>query len=275
MANYLDRNEFHREMTLCKRKNELSKRAIEMLNTLATEVSRKYYFEDAEDYKDAAASAVYDLVKYWRGFKENPVVQLEICRNFIHGEKLIIKINGMPDIVCMAVDDTPYDKKKNVLYFSIGDSANRSLTNLSNLLKVDKLGVFLDRVKCKITFMDNLNLDPDYTTYNSSIEFVPLKTGMTYAYNEKGKNLMENVKIDGKMIKRKVMVEGKMPISNTKFHLVQNMYTFKEPPNSFSYFTSVCSNGCLKFIDKRNPKALRNGKLLTIGIHNTETFFNI
>lgn len=288
---YIDRDEFHSEMIKCKRSDALSNRAIQLFGILAKEVSRRYYFEHEEDYDDAAATATYDLLKYWRGFKENSVVQLQIIRNFHPGEVLSINIDNMAPLLFMAAteemmvsgkpvswvmpvgpDSKPRFKGKLLCtQFLIGETANKSLMALTALCKNQQFGVYLDRVKCKITFMDNLNLDPDYTTYNSTVEFFPVLTGETFAYDDKGKNVMETVIIDGKSVKQKKMELGLMPISDSKF-ITQNRYKFKKSPNSFSYFTSVASNGILKYIDVRNPKALRNGNLVS---RSEFTFFNI
>ncbi len=43
-----------------------------------------------------------------------------------------------------------------------------------------------------------------------------------------------------------------------------NRYFFQPPPNGFSYFTSIIRNGCLKSINKINPKQLRNGNKLSL-----------
>ena len=287
MANYLDREEFHAEMTKCKRQDALTNKAIVMLNTLATEVSRRYYFEHEEDYQDASQQAMYDLLKYWRGFKENAVVRLPITRNFVAGEIVTIKMDRMEPVSFMATTPEKLGlgepRKDGVTFltkpgaptlFYIGETANKSLMNLATICKElhgKYLGVFLDRVKCIITFMDNLNLDPDYTTYNSSVEFTPVAKGETLAYDEAGKVITDSVKVDGKMVKTKRLITGLLPISDAKFNL-PHQYRFKKSPNSFSYFTSVCNNGVLKYIDVRNPKALRNGNLVT---RSESTFFNI
>jgi len=276
---YLDRDEFHQEMTNCKRNDALSKLAIEMLSTLCKEVSRKYYFEFEEDYEDAAAYAMYDVLKYWRGFKENPVVQLEIVRNFIHGEYFNIHIDAFNTIKVVAIQNGILDeipKEDGVLFFSIGETANKSLTNMATVLRTDHLGIYLDRVKCKITFMDNYNKSPDYDSYNSFLQFSPLLAGETFAYGENGKNIIETIDVDGKKTKIKKKIMDLVPISCSKFHMKPNIYTFKKPPNSFSYFSSMSTNGCLKFIDKRNPKLLRNGNLLTMSNSGSDSaFFNI
>jgi hypothetical protein len=247
-----------------------------MLTTLSKEVSRKYYFEFEEDYEDAASYAIYDLLKYWRGFKENPVVQLEVVRNFHPGEWFNIKIDAFDNIKIIAVDNlSTHTKEEKVLYFEIGETPNKSLTNMASALRNEYLGIYLDRVKCKITFMDNYNKTPDYDSYNSAIQFFPLISGETYAYHENGKNIVETIVVDGKTTKAKKKIHDLLPISCSKFHK-PNVYMFKKPPNSFSYFTSVVNNGILKFIDKRNPKALRNGKLLAMNsVSSDSAFFNI
>lgn len=238
MAIYLDREVFHAEMTKCKRTDTLSEQAVKMFEKLAYQVTRKYYFEQEEDYRDAAQSAIYDLLKYWRGFKENPVVQLKILRNFEPGEKIIISIDGYDKIEIVACDDS-VKLKKTENGFMIGETANRSLTNMLYCCKeYAKLGMYVDRVKCKITFMDNMNIEPDYNDYSSYVSIVS---------------------------------NCDSPITNTK-PSSQNHYKFKKPPNSFSYFTSIVTNGALKFIDMKTPKDLRNGNLISMS---DNKFFNL
>jgi hypothetical protein len=270
---YLDRDVFHQEMTKCKRNNDLSPAAIEMLYTLSNEVSRKYYFEHAEDYEDAACNAVFDCYKYWRGFKENYVIQLKILRNFNPGEQLQICVDGCQPRVFEAGSENNKNSSGNIM-FAIGDNINKTLANLKDMCGDSDVAVFLDRVKSKVTFMDNRNIDPG-DTYSSTITFIPNLKGETLLMDAAGKFLLDIVGSGSTAIKTKRKGIDFLPISDAKFH-TPNFYKFKKPPNSFSYFTSVVNNGILKFIDQRNPKALRNGNLLPLsGNGNSVNFFNI
>lgn len=68
MANYVDPEEFRKEILLSKEKDELTKRAIEMFQLMAQETSKKLKYRDEEDRKDCIAFALMDVVKYWRSF---------------------------------------------------------------------------------------------------------------------------------------------------------------------------------------------------------------
>jgi hypothetical protein len=68
MANYVDPEEFKTEILLSKEKDELTKRAVEMLMLMAKESSKKLTYKDEEDRKDCIAFAMMDVIKYWRSF---------------------------------------------------------------------------------------------------------------------------------------------------------------------------------------------------------------
>lgn len=68
MANYVDPEEFKQEILLSKDKDELTKKAVDMLMLMAREASKKLTYKDEEDRKDCIAFALMDVVKYWRSF---------------------------------------------------------------------------------------------------------------------------------------------------------------------------------------------------------------
>jgi hypothetical protein len=68
MANYVDPEEFKKEILLSKEKDELTPRAVDMLMLMAKEASKKLTYKDEEDRKDCIAFALMDVVKYWRSF---------------------------------------------------------------------------------------------------------------------------------------------------------------------------------------------------------------
>jgi len=68
MANYVDPDEFRREILQSKEVNELTPRALDMLQLMANEASKKLKYRDEEDRKDCIAFALMDVVKYWRSF---------------------------------------------------------------------------------------------------------------------------------------------------------------------------------------------------------------
>ena len=68
MANYVNPDEFRKEIQLSKEKNELTPRAVEMLMLMAEGASKKLRYKDEEDRKDCIAFALMDVVKYWRSY---------------------------------------------------------------------------------------------------------------------------------------------------------------------------------------------------------------
>ena len=230
---YLDRHEFHAELAACKHKNELSRKAIDMFTILSTEVSKKYYFKYEADRDDAIASAVYDCYKYWRNFKESNVVQLKILRNFFDRESLALEIENHGTFVYVAKTE-----KQIIHEFKIDETPNKTIDNLIGTIDKGTIGVYHDKVKCKITFMDFRN-GAELTIKSKLI----LLTPVSYC--------------------------KKTPLTNTKTK-TENVYEFNEPPNGFSYFTSVVDKGILKSINKLNPKNLRNGVMVSLShINNT------
>lgn len=68
MANYVDPEEFRKEILLSKERNELTPRSVEMIMLMAQETSKKLKYRDEEDRKDCIAFAIMDVIKYWRSF---------------------------------------------------------------------------------------------------------------------------------------------------------------------------------------------------------------
>jgi hypothetical protein len=68
MANYVDPEEFRIEILRSKELDELTPRAVEMIQLMAREASKKLKFKDEEDRKDVIAFALMDVIKYWRSF---------------------------------------------------------------------------------------------------------------------------------------------------------------------------------------------------------------
>lgn len=68
MANYVDPEEFRKEILLSKEKDELTPRAVQMVQLMAQETSKKLKYRDEEDRKDCVAFAVMDVIKYWRSY---------------------------------------------------------------------------------------------------------------------------------------------------------------------------------------------------------------
>lgn len=68
MANYVDPEEFRTEILRSKELDALTPRAVEMLQLMAREASKKLKFRDEEDRKDVIAFALMDVIKYWRSF---------------------------------------------------------------------------------------------------------------------------------------------------------------------------------------------------------------
>ena len=68
MANYVDPEEFRTEILRSKELDALTPRAVEMLQLMAREASKKLKFRDEEDRQDVIAFALMDVIKYWRSF---------------------------------------------------------------------------------------------------------------------------------------------------------------------------------------------------------------
>jgi hypothetical protein len=68
MANYVDPEEFRKEILLSKERNELTPRAVQMFQLMANETSKKLKYRDEEDRKDCIAFALMDVIKYWRSY---------------------------------------------------------------------------------------------------------------------------------------------------------------------------------------------------------------
>lgn len=252
---YLDRHEFHNEMAKCKKNGELSKKAIEMLQKFCTEASRDFYFEYPEDQEDAIMQAMHDCLKYWKNFKESNVVQLKFRRNFHIGDRIKIWIsnhnNEVMEYVPCEVSNVIFREFAIDLSNGKKDSfaINRSLSNLSSVLGTRDgliLDMFIDKVKSKITLMDKFNGDTH--SVNSYVEIIDYDPTNPL------------IEIDKKQQKQAEKIN-----QNAK-----NRCYFTPPPNGFSYFTSIIRNGCLKSINKVNPKPLRNGNKLSLSMVNSE-----
>ncbi len=231
---YLNRHEFHAELATCKRTKELSRKAIEMFTILSTEVSKKYFFKYEDDRQDAIASAIYDCYKYWMNFKESNVVQLTILRNFQKNETITLEIRNVGNFTYIAGEE-----------FAIDETPNKTIFNLLNSIDKEIMGVFHDKVKCKVTFMDHVNGND-----------LSIKSKLTLS------NINEDLPL--------ISINSKRPTSNT--------FDFNEPPNGFSYFTSVVDKGILKSINKINPKHLRNGTMISLShmnCNNSNSMFNL
>lgn len=257
---YLNRYKYHDELTICKKQNDLTKRALEMFQVHATETSRNFYFNCEEDRKDAIAVAMHDLFKYWRNFKESNIVQLKINRNFEPMESITIHIYGYGEVRYVA--NGKQNSKKRT--FLIGDTINNSLKNLTDLItEIDSniLAIYVDKIKNKITLMDKFNGDDLSVKSFVIAESKKIEAEIKVVSNDpkdKGKKKMENV----------YLVDPVKDIFKFKF---------KEPPNAFSYFTTIVRNGILKSINKLNPKQFRDGKKISLDGINTDNngMFNI
>ena len=68
---YLSNADLLAEIIICKERDELTTKAVEMFQLIANGVARKMYYQDPMDRDDCVQSAMLDLLKYWRGF--NPL----------------------------------------------------------------------------------------------------------------------------------------------------------------------------------------------------------
>jgi hypothetical protein len=225
---YLDRDKFHQEMVKCKKMDKLTDEAVYMLKKLAEKNARRRTFEREQDFEDAVSSAIRDVVLYWRGFKESNVVRLKCIRNFGVGDIINIDIKNYGGIIIKAGESENLDDN----IFEIKQKINSTFESLKKIITEkydDVLAVYIDKVYNVVTFMDKHNSD------NLSINSF--------------------VTIGDKIIDGKTLVD-----KNDGF-----IYDFKNPPNAFSYFTSMCNNGVLKYINLMNPKKKKKyGKTISM-----------
>jgi hypothetical protein len=295
---YIDRDVYHDELAKCKKADELSRISLDLFKLHSEECSRDFYFQYEADRDDAVASAMHDLFKYWKNFKESNVVQVKLNRNFVDGESISVNIHGKGVVTYIAKSEIPeeYARSKDddfcfedFLYepptaqedinrmerikrgeFEIGSTINISLANLSSLIKSRDnkiLAIYVDKIKNKITLMDKHNGDD--LSAKSSVECSDSVVEMAKVKIVKGKDI------------RYVYIPLKDVDTSTEHEVLHvplvdvdkkgtHMFKFKEPPNAFSYFTSIIRNGILKSINKINPKQLRGGKKISIDSINND-----
>lgn len=239
MPNYINKKEFHDEMVKCKRSGELTTRAIQFFQLMAHEISKTYYYRDPEDRKDAIARAVQDCYRYWKGFKESNVVQVQFINNFTPNDKIVVDILNYKTVIFTASENP-----KKVNEFLICDTINRSLKSLIlavNETHVEVMEGFLDTIKKKLTIMDKYNAD-DLTK------------------------------------KSKIQIISQEPIIDvTKGDINPDKIMFKNPPNAFCYYTSTVRNGILKVFNELYSdvhKAANRISLTSLNDHQ-QRFYNI
>lgn len=231
MANYIEKKDFNEEMLKCIEAGKLTNRSVEMFHKLATEVSRRYNFKYAEEREDAISSALHDFASYWGGYKYKPVYNIVLTRNFEDGEKISVTIPNLTTGKSESCYFIARIKPSGKYDFLIGDTENRSLESLSNLINsFNNIPVTstIHKVTRKITLIDKLN---DVGTYGTiEIDFTPNK----------------------QLVKTKKFIKGSSNISDE----------FYEPSSAFNWATSVAINGIIKSMDKMRPKDWRNGKMV-------------
>jgi hypothetical protein len=68
MAVYVKNADLIREVVESKKNGKLTASAVEMFIKIATESSKKLKYKDPMDREDCIASAIEDLLKYWKNF---------------------------------------------------------------------------------------------------------------------------------------------------------------------------------------------------------------
>jgi len=217
MANYIDKREFHDEMVKCKKSGILSNKAVAYFQLMAHEISRTYYYTHPEDRDDAKARAVQDCFKYWKGFKESNVAQVQFTQNFKDRDKIIIDILNHKTFIFVATESAP--KKANE--FQISDTINRSLKSLITVINLnsDVMEGFLDTINRKLTVMDKFN--------------------------------QEDLSIKSKV---QVVAQEQIIEIKNKDKENPNILEFKNPPDAFCYYTSTIRNGILKVFNELYPE---------------------
>lgn len=246
---YLNRTHYHSELTLCKKAGKLSDLAVSMIMTHAENVSKVYYMSNAADKADAISSAIYDCMKYWKSFHHANLVKLAFQRHILPGEGFIFYINGYGSPISMIAGkdfDTLYDSKN--LYNPMS-YINKTLDNMNNhilsLGLINIIKITLNKTKYSMTVTDVMNQDRLINISKATV----------------------------------VTSQDNMPFLKNYANIVDenNDMNFINPPNAFSYFTTMLRNGVLKHINKINPKQLRNGGLIHMSHVNKDNngLFNI
>lgn len=221
---YIDRNRFHQVMTECKKSDRLTDEAVNFFKLLSQNVARKYYYNNSNDSEDATSKAIEDLLKYWKNFKENNLIKINILRNFVDGEQIIIRITNFHEISFTA-REMPQSQNE----FCIRDTPNRTIQDFKHIAQAHQhIKIFHDQVKRNLTIMESVNNETDQKSY--------------IQINEYGGSL-----VNKKSLK---ICDG-------------NIY-LNPAPNAFSYFTSICNNAVMKFMNLIQPKWLRDGKKVSI-----------
>ena len=275
---YLDRDEFHNELAVCKKAGELSKRGIKMFQLLAENVARDYYFPSEMDKEDAEARAVHDCWKYWRNFKESNVVQLKFNRQPLIGESIVVVIHvtGGRNIT---LKYKPYHKQiPKQRYFMIDKTLNYTLQNMMSIVNEQDnklLEMFLDKVKRKITLMDKHNSDDLSIKSSVTVNQELAKLEITPKDKMLWKTLLKTDKVVAELIEKQGLDALTLPVPielllTDEDKKTGNEHSFKKPPNAFSYFTSMVRNAVLKSINEVNPKEWRNGGKISIDGINSE-----
>lgn len=69
MAIYVKNSELFKEIVKSKQQDELTPKAIELLQRMIKEISKMFTYSREEDREDVQAYAMVDVLLYWRGFK--------------------------------------------------------------------------------------------------------------------------------------------------------------------------------------------------------------
>jgi hypothetical protein len=234
MANYLEKKDFNDEMLVCIAQGKLTTRSIEMFTLLAQNVSTKYNYRYPQDQEDAISSAQHDFCSYWGGYKYKPVYNIVLVRNFLDGERIVIRIpnnnNAKKEFY-----EYEYVARKHPVHkndFEIGTTENKSIENLSRLINsLPSISIYstIHKVTRKITFIDKVN---DVGVY-----------GEIEIHHQIGNQLMKAKNFDSTV------------------NIIRD--NFGEPSSAFNWATSVAINGIIKSMDKIRPKDWRGGNLIT------------
>lgn len=68
MAAYVKNKELREELILSKEKDELTRKALDMVMLMADKFSTKFKYVYSEDREDCISFAVMDCYQYWRGY---------------------------------------------------------------------------------------------------------------------------------------------------------------------------------------------------------------
>jgi hypothetical protein len=121
---YINNKEFTDEIVKCKGTGTLTDFAIQCFISLANRAVDRLYFKDPRDREDCIQSALFDCIKYWKGFDETRenlnafAYFTQMCKNGYAKE--FKKIHHKPGL----------DKEETISFISLSTSGESSIFSI-------------------------------------------------------------------------------------------------------------------------------------------------